>query len=101
MGCLWVIIALLAPRLFLLLIWLLTNWPSRAFDTVLWPLLGTFLMPYTTLTYMAGMLNAQSIEGGWLLLLIAAVLFDILHLGMSTRVQGRRKLRIPKYEEEL
>ena len=101
MGRLWIITALLAPRVFLLFIWLRTNWLSRAFDTMLWPLLGAFLMPCTTLAYMAGMLNAQSVEGGWLLLLIVAVLFDILHLGMSTRVQGRRRLRIPKYEEEL
>jgi len=85
MPCLIVILALLIPRVAMALIWLFTDWFST-FATWIWPLLGFFFMPYTTLAYMAAMLNNNShVSGGWLILVIAAALVDLGHLGLGKR----------------
>jgi hypothetical protein len=36
-------------------------------------------MPYTTLAYMGAMLNAHSVTGGWLVVLIVAIMVDLGH----------------------
>ena len=79
MPCLVVLLALLTPRLVMFFIWLLTNWFDLAYRTTIWPLLGFLFMPYTTLAYMAAMLNAHGIAGGWLVLLIVAIFVDLGH----------------------
>ncbi len=84
MGCLLVIVSLMMPRLILFFIALLTDYFGRAYESVIWPLLGFFFMPYTTLAYMAGMLNNdRQISGGWLVLMIVAVIFDLVGQGGS------------------
>lgn len=51
-GCFAVALGAFFPRVGLLLIWVFTNWISRAFDgNWVLPLLGLLLLPYTTLTY--------------------------------------------------
>lgn len=78
MGCLTLLLGFFVPRLVMFFIFLLTNWFSIAYNTVIWPLLGFFFMPYTTLAYMAGMINNNgSISGGWLVVVIIAVLIDL------------------------
>jgi hypothetical protein len=73
-GCLLALIALFVPRITLLFIWLLTDWLGRVYETVVWPLLGFFFMPYTTLAYLA----AQGHLTGWnLALYILAVFCDL------------------------
>ena len=95
MGCLITGIALLLPRGLMVIIWLLTGWFGRAYDSVLWPLLGFIVLPYTTLAYMAAMLNNNhSLSGGWLALVIGAVIVDIGHWeegGRSARKTRRRR----------
>ena len=51
MGCLVVLLALISARLALFVVWLFTDDLSRAFDSFLVPLLGFFLLPWTTLAY--------------------------------------------------
>jgi hypothetical protein len=51
MGCLVLLLALISPRLALVVVWLGTDILHRAFDGVLLPLLGFFLLPWTTLAY--------------------------------------------------
>ena len=51
MPCLAVLLALISPRLALVAVWLFSNVLSRAFDSVLLPLVGFFLLPWTTLAY--------------------------------------------------
>jgi hypothetical protein len=89
MPCILVALALFVPRVVLFFIWLLTNWFSQAFETAIWPVLGFFFMPYTTLAYMAAMVNNNhQVSGGWLVLLIVAVIFD---LGASGSAGRRRR----------
>jgi hypothetical protein len=49
--CLIALLALISPRLALFFIWLFSDILSRAFDSWLLPLLGFFLLPWTTLAY--------------------------------------------------
>lgn len=50
--CCWFLIGwALAPRFALVMMWLLTDYISKAFGNILIPFIGFFLMPWTTLTY--------------------------------------------------
>ncbi len=53
MPCLFAVIALCAPRLVIVILWLFTNWFRGLFDTVLWPILGFVFLPTTFLWYTA------------------------------------------------
>jgi hypothetical protein len=53
MPCLVALLALISPRLALIAVWLFTDLLSRAFDSWVLPVLGFFLLPWTTLTYAA------------------------------------------------
>lgn len=68
----------LSPRLAIILIALFTNWFDRGYSTVIWPVLGFFFMPYTTLAYLAASINCHggSFTFPWVLLVIFGVLFD-------------------------
>ena len=51
MGCLAALFALISPRLALVFVWIFSDWLGDAFDSWLLPLLGFFLLPWTTLAY--------------------------------------------------
>jgi hypothetical protein len=51
MGCIVALLALISPRLALVAVWLFSDLLSRAFDSWILPLLGFFLLPWTTLAY--------------------------------------------------
>jgi hypothetical protein len=51
MPCLLALLALLSPRLALFALWLFSSVLDRAYDSWLLPLLGFFLLPWTTLAY--------------------------------------------------
>ncbi len=90
MPCLIPIFAVFFPRLVMVLIAIFTNWFTKAFDSILWPILGFIFMPYTTLAYMAAMLNnSHNVSGGWLVLVIIAVLLDLGGQGRSVRRKRR------------
>jgi cytochrome b561 len=78
MGCLLAVIATICPRILMFFILLTTDWFGRAYDTFIWPFLGFLFMPYTTLAYMAAMLNNNhNVNGWWLVLVIIAALADL------------------------
>ena len=51
MGCLAALLALISPRLALFFIWLFDDLLGDAYDSWVVPLLGFFLLPWTTLAY--------------------------------------------------
>ena len=57
MPCLVVLLALISPRLALVCVWIFSNILSRSFDSWIVPLIGFFVLPWTTLAY-AGMWSA-------------------------------------------
>jgi len=52
-SCLLVLLALAAPRLAVILVWLFSDVFSQAFDSALWPILGFIFLPTTLLCYTA------------------------------------------------
>jgi hypothetical protein len=88
MPCLLGVLALVFPRLMLVLVWLFSDYLGRAYDTVLWPLLGFFFLPLTTLAWAFAMNSTGgSVSGSYLALVVVAVVVD---LGL---VGGRRASR--------
>lgn len=51
MGCFIPLLAIISPRLALFAIFLFSNMLDRAFESWIVPLLGFFLLPWTTLAY--------------------------------------------------
>jgi hypothetical protein len=94
MPCLAIVFAVFFPRLVMIVIWLCTSWFTVAFKTALWPLLGFVFMPYTTLAYMAAMLNNNhTVSGLWLVLIIIAALVDLGGHGHLTRRRAWQRQR--------
>ncbi|HEU4462223.1 MAG TPA: hypothetical protein VFR75_06490 [Solirubrobacterales bacterium] len=78
MACLVVLLAFISPRLALFAIFLFSDLLSRAFDSWFVPLLGFFLLPWTTLAY-AVMWSASTNEvtGFEWFIVILAFLIDL------------------------
>jgi hypothetical protein len=51
MPCLFALLALLAPRLVVCLLWFFTTWFRGMFSSLLWPILGFIFLPTTLLWY--------------------------------------------------
>jgi hypothetical protein len=88
MPCLLTVLALAAPRVVIVLLWLFTGWFRGIFDTALWPVLGFIFLPTTLLWFTA----VQHWFGGqWTLWpvvgLVLALLVDVSPAG------GRRARR--------
>jgi hypothetical protein len=80
-------LALGTPRLAIVLVVIFSDYIGRAYDTMLWPLLGFFFMPMTTLVY-AWAINARgSVDGIHLVVLVLAVLLDLGLIGGSSRAR--------------
>jgi len=86
-GCL----ALSAPRFAIVLVVIFSDYIGRAYETRLWPLVGFFCMPTTTLAYAWGINSRGSIEGLQLVVVVLAVLIDLGLLGGSERERRRRR----------
>ena len=53
MPCLLALLALITPRLVIILLWLFTTWFSGIFPSIVVPLLGFIFLPTTLLWYTA------------------------------------------------
>jgi hypothetical protein len=74
--CCWILIAFaFAPRAALVFMWLFTSRISLAFESILLPLVGFFIMPWTTLTDTLVSLNGLNIFE--IVLMVAAVGADL------------------------
>ena len=89
-SCLLVIVFLAFPRIALVLLFLFSNYFARAYDGLIFPLLGFLFLPLTTLVY-AWMANTrQLIAGINLLILILTVVIDLGGLGGGEYHRRRR-----------
>jgi len=91
MPCLLILVGLFIPRVTLFFLWLLTGYVGRAYETSLWPLLGFFFLPYTTLAYAIAMNEGGSLKGFWLVLFVLGILLDFGVLGGASRTRRRRE----------
>lgn len=88
MPCFIALLALLAPRLVIAVLWFFTTWFRGMFDTLLWPILGFVFLPTTLLWYSVVL---RFFDGQWTLWpivgLVVALMIDISPAG------GRRRVR--------
>jgi hypothetical protein len=78
MPVLFAVLALLAPRVVIVLLWFFTTWFVGMFNSLLWPIVGFIFLPTTLLWYSA----VQKFFGGeWTLWpivgLVIALLVDV------------------------
>lgn len=86
MGCLVALFALISPRLALFAVWIFTADLSRAYDGVLVPVLGFFLLPWTTLAYaVLWSTGTHGVHGLETFIVILAFLADL-----GSYAEGRR-----------
>lgn len=87
MGCIIGIIAALAPRIALLLVWIFTPYVSRAFlNKFIWPFLGLLFLPFTTLMYSLVWVPGIGVTGvRWVWVVIGVVLDIAWHSGGAYR----------------
>jgi len=90
MYCLVGCIALATPRLAIVLVVIFGDFIGRAYDTLIWPLLGFIFMPTTTLAYAWAINSRGTVEGFHLVVVVIAVLLDLGMIGGSARA-GREK----------
>src|SRR5262245_54378647 len=94
MPCLVGCLALMCPRVALVLVWLFgNNYLQSAYQTVLWPVLGFFFMPLTTLAYAwAWHSGGGNVAGSGVIVIVLAVLVDLGMLGGSASHKKVRPL---------
>ena len=72
---------LAAPRVIIVLLVIFTDYIGRAFDGVLFPILGFIFLPTTTLAWAFAKNNNGRVSGLEVVLLIVAVLLDLGFIG--------------------
>jgi hypothetical protein len=78
MGCFVALLALLSPRLALFVLWIFSDVLSRAYDDWIVPLLGFFLLPWTTLAYAAfWSISSNGVLGFEWFFVVLAFLIDL------------------------
>ena len=90
MGCLAVLFALISPRLALFFIWIFSDLLSRAFDSWFVPLLGFFLLPWTTLAYAVMWSSSDRVYGFEWFIVVLAFLADLASYASRNRARSAR-----------
>ena len=77
MPCLIGLVALAFPRLAIILVVVFSDYIGAACQTMIWPLLGFFFMPLTTLAYAWAINSSGSLSGFQLVIVVIAALIDL------------------------
>lgn len=77
MGCIAAALVLATPRFVMVLLWLFSDYLSRAYDGWLVPLVGFFVLPTTTLAAAIAEHETNGLRSWGVLLVIAAVLVEV------------------------
>ena len=93
MGCLLILFGLITPRFVLFIMWIFTNYLSRAYHGWLLPTLGFFFLPTTTLAYAIAQNSIHS-HSGQTIVVVFGVLIDLgIFGGGRGFAKGRRGRR--------
>ena len=95
-GCLLAMLAAFAPRVVLLIMWIVGPRVNAAFDTWIMPLLGLILMPYTTIMYVLVWSPGIGVVGWDWVWIGLGVMLDIMKWG---QIANKRK-EIPGYPSQ-
>lgn len=77
MCCFVVLLSLLGPRIAIIGMWLFGDRVDAAFSSALWPVLGIFIAPWTTLMYLLVWSPLGGVSGGEWVLVGLGVALDI------------------------
>jgi hypothetical protein len=89
MGCLVLLLAVISPRLALIVMALFSNILARSFDSWLLPLIGFFLLPWTTLAYaLVWQVGTNSVTGIEWAFVVLAFLADLGSYAGGARGRG-------------
>ncbi|MFQ5789840.1 MAG: hypothetical protein ACE5JI_05115 [Acidobacteriota bacterium] len=91
MACFIGCLALLTPRLSLVLVVLFSNYIGRAYETTLWPVMGFLFLPLTTLAYAWAVNSHRTVTGVYLAVVVVAVLIDLGLVGGGASARKRRR----------
>jgi len=83
--CPLVLLAFFTPRIVLFLLWLFSDYLTRAYETWLWPTLGFFFLPATTLAYAIARNEFGGLNGLGIVALLIGIAVDIGLLGGGAR----------------
>lgn len=91
MPCLVALLALISPRLALFAIWIFSDLLSRAYDSWVLPLIGFFLLPWTTLAYaVMWSVSTDEVVGFEWFIVIFAFVVDLSSYAHGQRTQTSR-----------
>ena len=85
MCCLLVLLAFFTPRIVLFLLFLFSNYLTRALDTWLWPTLGFFFLPATTIGYAIAQNEFGGLNGLGIVAVVIGLAVDVGLLGGGAR----------------
>jgi hypothetical protein len=90
--CLLVLLALISPRLVLFLLWVFDDVLGKAYDSWIVPVLGFFLLPWTTLAYAAfwDWGPGRHVAGFEWFFVVLALLIDLGAVGGGRRARMAR-----------
>ena len=78
MGCLLVLFAFISPRLALFFLWIFSDVLGDAYEDWIVPLLGFFLLPWTTLAYaLMWVAGSNQVSGFEWFIVVLAFFFDL------------------------
>ena len=90
MGCFTGFLALAVPRFVMFLLWIFSDYLSRAYDGWFLPLIGFFVLPTSTLAYAIAQHETGGLRSWGLALVVIAVLIDIGIWGKGRGMFGKR-----------
>ena len=85
MCCVFVLLAFFTPRIVLFILWLFSDYLARAYETWVWPTLGFFFLPATTLAYAIARNELGGLNGLGVIVVLVGVAVDIGLLGGGAR----------------
>ena len=89
MPCLFALLALLTPRIVIVLLWFFSGWFHGVFPSILWPILGFIFLPTTLLWYVAVL---HWFGGHWTLWPVVGLVIALL-IDMSPASSRKRRWR--------
>jgi hypothetical protein len=93
MGCLVLLLSFITPRFVVVVLWIFTDYLSRAYGSWFWPTLGFFVAPTTTIAYAVARNDLSTATGGitaaGTLVIVVGVLIDIGLIGGGARRRRR------------
>lgn len=93
MPCLVASIAFFCPRLAMVLLVIFSDYIGRAYDTILWPVLGFLFAPYTALAYALAINHHGSVEGWYIALIVLGALMDVSATGGGSACKRKARAK--------